>query len=228
MKKKIIVIGICILFAFGISACGQAAQEEAAPEEDLVVVEEETVVATVQKPVEVAATKAEAKKETKVNEVVAKTEPKKEQSKKEEKASAEAVADGIVDESDFAVEINGVVVKLREDINELSEDLGEPDDFEEAQSCLHDGKDKIYYYGGITVYTYPDVGKDIVNIIEFNGEEKTLSGIGIGSTKAEIEEAYGADYIEEPSYITYEYSDNATISFEMDGEECVYIELYWE
>ena len=137
-------------------------------------------------------------------------------------------ADGKVTKEDFAVVVNDIRIELGTDINEIVEQLGEPDDYIQARSCLHDGDDKIYTYGGIVIYTYPQGKNDVVYIVEYIGEEKTPSGIGLGSTLTDLEEAYGCDYLEDAFYTTYELGANATISFQFENEEIVYIEFYME
>lgn len=136
--------------------------------------------------------------------------------------------DGKFSKEDFVVLVNGVRIELGTDINTIIDKVGEPDDYVQARSCLHDGDDKIYTYGGIVIYTYPEGKKDIVYIVEYTGEEKTPSGIGLGSTITDIEKAYGTKYVEDAFYTTYELNPNATISFQMENQEVTYIEFYME
>ena len=137
------------------------------------------------------------------------------------------IADGKVDEEDFAIEVQGTVVTLGEEINGLLDELGWPDGFEETVNNPRLGSDKEFIYEGIVIHTNPKNRKDVVNRIECCGEEKTLSGIGIGSTRADIEAAYGIDYVMDPNYIIYTYGSHATINFQMEAEECVHIEFCW-
>lgn len=152
----------------------------------------------------------------------------KEDVKKEEVIRNCIEADGKVTKEDFAVIINDVRIEIGIDINEIIEQLGEPDDYMQARSCLHDGDDKIYTFGGIIIYTYPEGKKDIVYIVEYTGKEKTPSGIGLGSTMADLEEAYGREYVEDTVYTTYELDADATISFQLENQEVIYIEFYME
>ena len=140
----------------------------------------------------------------------------------------EEIADSKVDKSDFAANIQGTVVRLDEEINQLMNKLGSPDCFIETASNPRMGSDKTYTYKGIVVSTNPQNGKDIVSSIQYYGEEKTLSGVGIGSTRADIEAAYGIDYLIDPDYIIYTYGENAKLCFQMNGEKCEYIELRWK
>lgn len=137
-------------------------------------------------------------------------------------------ADGKVTKEDFATIVNGVRIELGTDINDIIEELGEPDNYVQARSCLHDGDDKIYTFGGITIYTYPDEKKDIVYIVEYIGEELTPAGVGVGSTMAEVEKAYGKEYVEDAFFTTYELDVNATISFQLLDDKVEYIEFYME
>ena len=137
-------------------------------------------------------------------------------------------ADSKVDESDFAADIQGTIVRLDEEINQLMNELGAPDCFVETVSNPRIGSDKTYTYKGIVLSTNPRNGKDIVSSIQYCGEEKTLSGVGRGSTRADIEAAYGIDYLMDPNFIIYTYGENEKLSFRMNGEKCERIELYCE
>lgn len=161
------------------------------------------------------------------NKDVVKEKIKKEVSE-QQKNNSGAEADGKVTKEDFAVIVNDVRIELGTDINEVVEQLGEPDDYVQARSCLHDGDDKIYTFGGVTIYTYPEGKKDIVYIVEYTGKEKTPSGIGVGSKLTDLEMAYGKNYVEDAFYTIYNLEDNATISFQISDEEITYIEFYME
>lgn len=145
-----------------------------------------------------------------------------------ETVSSTTDADGKVSKEDFAIVVNGIKIELGTDINEVIEQLGEPDDYVQARSCLHEGDDKIYTYGGIVIYTYPQGKKDIVYIVEYTGEEKTPAGIGLGSTMVDLEKAYGNKYVEDAFYTVYELEENATISIQFEKEKVIYIEFYME
>lgn len=139
-----------------------------------------------------------------------------------------AGADGKVDDTDFAVTLGDVTIKLGEDMNLWLASLGEPDTYFHAKSCLYDGEDKIYEYGDMVLYTFPSGKKDILYIAEYNGDEATLSGIKAGSTKEEVIAAYGQGYTEAMGFITYEYEENASISLKIKDNLVTYIELYRE
>ncbi len=136
--------------------------------------------------------------------------------------------DGAVTVEDLAILVGNVLVQTGVDMNTLLEQLGTPDDFVQARSCLYDGDDKVYTYGGIAVYTYPNGAEDIVYLIEVSGNEKLLSNVGVGSAVAEVTEAYGSDYAEFGMMIAYDLSDTASISFQIDNDTVTFIEIYNE
>jgi hypothetical protein len=75
--------------------------------------------------------------------------------------------------------------------------------FEEMDSCLYIGKDRIYTYDGAVVYTYPDDGNDYILEIELTGSSKTGRGIGIGSTMDDVVAQYGETYEEKGLTVVY-------------------------
>lgn len=95
------------------------------------------------------------------------------------------------EQSDLSFTVNGVT--LRPDDIFASDALPEPVSFESAPSCNYVGDDKIYTYDGFTVYTYPSDGGDRIGIIELTSAA-TAKGVGVGSTLAEVEAAYGTGY----------------------------------
>ena len=211
MKKKCVFVGFLTVVVWSITACGAMFSMDSveASEPQIIVIKDEVVTPLERKP-ELADVTVEEQY------VVLHSE------------HIEEIADARVDESDFAADIQGTVVKLDEEINELMNALGEPDSFVETVRNPRIGSDKTYTYDGIVISTNPQNGKDIVSRIQYHGKEKTLSGIGIGSTRADIEAAYGIDYLIDPDYIIYTYGENAKLCFRMKDEECEDIELSWE
>lgn len=125
------------------------------------------------------------------------------------------------------VEVNGIVVKIGDDLSIIMDTLGEPDDLQTAKSCTGEGDEKVFTYGGISIYTTPSDNQDLVYILEVTGEEKLTTGIGLGSLKQDIIDTYGEDYIQDENYISYEYDeDGITLGFEFDGDTVSFIEIY--
>ena len=233
MKKKCIFVGFFSILVFSLSACGAVLPAESveAKEPEVIIIKDEIAVAKTEKPdseneVEIQETEME---ETVQEGIVSSTESTMEEAYVVMPSSdvEGEMADAKVDESDFIAEIRGTKVVLGSEINGLMYSLGTPDVFEEEPNSRRDGSNKTYTYNGIVIYTRPLNNRDVVETIEYRGEEKTPSGIGLGSTRADIEAAYGIGYEMDPDYITYTYCENETISFQMDGEKCVCIELSW-
>ena len=93
---------------------------------------------------------------------------------------------------------------MNADAAPILEGLGEWENYAETTSCAFKGLDKTYSYPGFDLYTYPLNGKDNVNSVYFVDDTvSTPEGIHIGSTKEEMEAAYGTDYEEEFGAYTY-------------------------
>jgi hypothetical protein len=114
----------------------------------------------------------------------------------------------------FVFEYNGVEIPLHANVEPILEELGEPMDYFEAESCAFQGLDKTYYFGGFELTTYPkDSNTDCVSVIYFNDDSvSTKEGIHIGSSEADIIEAYGEDYTGGEGSFTYT-RDEGTIMF---------------
>lgn len=90
-----------------------------------------------------------------------------------------------------------------------AEGMGQTVGYMEAASCYFDGLDKVFTYEGYEVTTYPkDDGDFIQNINITSDTIRTAEGIGIGSTLAEVESAYGTEYT--VSGKMYEYYQDDT------------------
>lgn len=147
------------------------------------------------------------------------------ESKLQEVQEAAPAAEGSISESDFAVIVKGVSIPLKGDMAAYTPQLGEPDAYGSAKSCVEAGDDKVYTYGGAVIYTYITNGVDVISLIEITGGEVLPSGIHIGSTKAEVIAAYGSAYTEEGIELLYEMGDK-TIGLQMNGETVSFIELF--
>lgn len=238
MKKKCVLVGYFSILVFSLSACGAVLPAESveAKEPEIIIIKDEIAVAKTEKPDTENGSETQETEEVAVAEesvkddILLSTESTMEEAYVVMPSSnvEEETADAQVDESDFVAEIRGAKVVLGSEINGLMNTLGTPDVFEEEPNSRRDGSNKTYQYNGIVIYTKPANNRDVVKLIEYLGEEKTSSGIGIGSTRADIEAAYGIEYEMDPNYITYTYCENETISFQMDGEKCIRIELSWK
>jgi len=105
------------------------------------------------------------------------------------------------------------------DVAPIIEALGEPVEYFEAPSCAFQGLDKIYYYNGFELSTYPLEDKDMISTVNFLDDSVTTEqGIYLGASLEEVIAAYGEDYIQELSSYTYNLNDtNLTFIVEADA-----------
>jgi len=102
----------------------------------------------------------------------------------------EVVSDG------FALEVNGFLIEMDQDINYVLEALGEPLGEFVAPSCAFDGEDRIFQYPSIQIHTYPVGDYDRVHTISLRDDNIRTSegGIRLGASFEDVIAAYGDDY----------------------------------
>ncbi len=89
-----------------------------------------------------------------------------------------------------------------------ADSLAETTAYMEAASCYYDGLDKVFTYEGYEVTTFPKEDGDYIQDINISSESiRTDKEIGVGSTLADVEEAYGKDYTISGKMYKY-YQDN--------------------
>ncbi|MHC4559410.1 MAG: hypothetical protein ACYS80_19120 [Planctomycetota bacterium] len=112
-------------------------------------------------------------------------------------------------EKDLVFVLNKAEYPLHSDAGKLLAVLGKPDSQSEAESCAYVGMDRQFVYkAGIEIDTYPIKDKDMIDSIVLTGKDfATAKGITIGSSKTEVEAAYGTTYKDEGEVITY-YQNN--------------------
>ena len=97
-------------------------------------------------------------------------------------------------EQNFSFQYKGATISLHDAAEPIIAKLGEPVKYTESTSCAFEGLDKSYYYGSFYLETYPQGDKDFVSGWWFADDSVTTpEGIYIGSSKAEVEKAYGTD-----------------------------------
>lgn len=197
MKRNILKIQALFCVAVSLTACGTQQEEIALQEQttqSATTVVQETTTESVTELVTEAVTQAPTETTTLVENV----------NKKE----------------GLFINYNGKELYLNEDINSV--DLGTPTEYNEAPSCNYDGLDKVYTYNGISLYTYPAEGKDLINEIEVNSADILYNAtVGIGKTVAQVKAVLGEpDLIEGDTYIyntdnsnVYFYFENGAVSY---------------
>lgn len=133
---------------------------------------------------------------------------KSEISTQKEKNDATEAVNGSVNESvqkGYLFQYKDVTISVDANMSPILDKLGEPASYFEAASCAFEGLDKIYTYNDFEIDTYPQGEEDFVSaVILKNDVVTTAEGIYIGCTKDEVTEAYGTDFTEEGSMLTYE------------------------
>jgi len=115
-----------------------------------------------------------------------------------------AGGDGTFSEQDLAIRIGDRQFKVGEPVDGLLSALGGDFEYFEQQNPSYDGLDKSYEYETVQIHTVPFEGKDLIaEIYLFGGALQTAKNIGIGSTRAEVEAAYGTGYVKEESEMAY-------------------------
>ncbi len=126
-------------------------------------------------------------------------------------------------EADLSLTVDGVTVTAKSEVSGLLDGFGEGYEYSEAISCVYEGMDKTFTYENFSLYTYPDGDSDcLMEIYCVGGDVKTAGGITLGSSRADVEAAYGKGYVEAGSVLSYELpvknSENlpASLYFELD------------
>ena len=105
-------------------------------------------------------------------------------------------------------------------------ELGSPDRSEEANGCLSKGDgQKNYYYPDLEIQCYTENGAEyIYDILIKGGNYATSKGIKVGSSRADVEAAYGAGEAS-GNMLIYSNGDKQLI-FTMNGDTVSEIEFY--
>jgi len=124
----------------------------------------------------------------------------------------------------YYFEYNGVTIAVNAKAAPITETLGEPIHYFEAQSCAFEGMDRVYTYGGFDLQTYTKDDAEYVFSVSFLDDTvATREGVAIGDSLDDVIEAYGKDY--KNSFNQYSYTDNdQKLSFIIENNEVVSIE----
>ena len=119
---------------------------------------------------------------------------------------------------------NGVESRLGAVADDFIAALGTPDDVEEAPSCIREGTDRVYEYGGrLTVATEPDAeGRDRITQILFQSDAIALESdaglLMIGSDVSMADAFFGEPSLVDAGHREY-IPDGAFVTItESDGE----------
>ena len=125
----------------------------------------------------------------------------------------------------FSFTSGSTKIEMNADASAIVDELGDPDDYFESESCAFEGLDKVYTYPGFHLNTYPVDDKDYVLSVDFMDDTvETDGGISIGSTKDEVTEAYGEPAEETSSSLVYEKGDTE-MTIGLDGDSVSSLEI---
>ena len=138
-----------------------------------------------------------------------------------------AIRTGSFTADDLSIRIGSFTATAKTTMDDVRAALGEEDEYAEAISCVYEGMDKVFTYGEVTVYTYPDGKNDcLMEIYCAGGDVSTAKGITFSATVKEIEAAYGTGYQRSGKLLIYELPvsganiEPASLYFELEND-CV-------
>lgn len=140
-----------------------------------------------------------------------------ESSEQQQQTSALQTAMGSYGEDDLVFVYNNGQIRLLEKISDALAVLGNASKVESVASCLtiDSPDDKIYYYNGFKVQTLTDSeGEKIYQIEITSNSAATAKGITIGSSTADIENAYGLQNAVAHDEFGYTYSTGGSTALD--------------
>ena len=119
----------------------------------------------------------------------------------------------------FALEVNGFLIEMDQDIDYVLEALGEPLGVFVAPSCAFDGEDRVFQYPSLQIHTYPVGDNDFVHTISLRDDNirTTEGGIRLGSGFDDVIAAYGSDYVKDFNMYTFTRERTTLEFYILDG-----------
>lgn len=124
----------------------------------------------------------------------------------------------------YEFEYKGYVLRPDDDFAPAAEALGEAKSTYEQPSCAIEGIAKIYDYGSVIIETYPDEDIDRICYVTLKDDTVgTKEGIDLSSSKDDIIAAYGDNYEETDTAISYK-TNEMKLLFIFEGDNLASIE----
>lgn len=118
----------------------------------------------------------------------------------------------------YQFDYNGLAIHMNDKADKIVDTLGDPMEYFEAPSCAFQGLDKIYYYSGFNLSTYPGTDGDYVSAIDFADDSvSTKEGITLGASRDKVIAAYGSDNKEDNGSLIYT-KGKTKLTFLMEGD----------
>ena len=118
----------------------------------------------------------------------------------------------------YYFEAAGVAIEMGAPVAPVIEALYEPLNYFEAPSCAFDGVDRIYYYRGFELYTYPVDEVDFVSSVNLTDDSVTTpEGVYLGMTFDQMTGVYGENYSQSFGQYTYAQGDSCLSFLIEDG-----------
>ena len=121
----------------------------------------------------------------------------------------------------------GVPIGLNDNMADVLDQIGEPIAMFESPSCAFDGVDRIFYFDGFIIDTYPRGDNDyVLAIVITDSSLLTPEGIGLGMSFDNMVAAYGNDYENMLDLFSY-IRDGVRLSFLFEDDKIVDITYYF-
>jgi|GEM_PF-521323 len=129
--------------------------------------------------------------------------------------------------SDYYFMVNGAYIALNENATQVFTEIGQPNQIFESPSCAFKGIDKILYYNGFTINTYPDEEQDFIISITLTDEShQTPEGARLGMSFDEVVGLYGTNYDNMLDLYSYIKGD-VKVAFLFEDDALVDITYYY-
>lgn len=123
---------------------------------------------------------------------------------------------------------SGKTLSIGDNGDGITDKLGEPKAYAEAQSCYGVGMDKVYTYSGFEVTTYPseDGSRSFISVLALTEDTvQTDKGLQVGMTFAEATELYGDQYVQRGNAAVYTIEDGIILWIDLDEDVITRIEF---
>lgn len=155
-------------------------------------------------------------------------EPSPEPSPEPSEEPVQQTAMGEFSEADMKFLYNNNLIGIHDNMANVVSAIGNASSVESAPSCLaiNVADDKMYYYNGFMIQTYTDNEAEKVYMIQItDSSAATAKGVTVGSSAADIENAYGLAAASEHSDFIYSYNADSQTHLDFIMEDGKVIEI---